>query len=71
MKKFLLVDDHVIVRSGIKFLLSEIYKLAEIHEVSDGDTAIEKLKEHQYDLIMLDIQMPKTDTFWINGVHTY
>lgn len=63
MKKFLLVDDHVIVRSGIKFLLSEIYKLAEIHEVSDGDTAIEKLKENQYDLIMLDIQMPKTDTF--------
>jgi len=63
MKKFLIVDDHVIVRSGIKFLLSEVYKLAEIHEASDGDSATEKLKEHQFDLIMLDIQMPKTDTF--------
>ncbi|NOT93093.1 response regulator [Ferruginibacter sp.] len=63
MKKFLIVDDHVIVRSGIKFLLSEVYQLAEIHEASDGDSATEKLKEHNFDLIMLDIQMPKTDTF--------
>lgn len=63
MKKFLIVDDHVIVRSGIKFLLAEIYQLAEIHEASDGDSATEKLKEHDFDLIMLDIQMPKTDSF--------
>ena len=63
MKKFLIVDDHVIVRSGIKFLLAEIYQLAEIHEASDGETATEKLKEHQFDLIMLDIQMPRTDSF--------
>ena len=57
------MDDHVIVRSGIKFLLAEIYQLAEIHEASDGDTATEKLKEHDFDLIMLDIQMPKTDSY--------
>jgi len=63
VKKFLIVDDHVIVRSGIKFLLAEIYQLAEIHEASDGDSATEKLKEHDFDLIMLDIQMPKTDSF--------
>lgn len=63
MKKFLIVDDHVIVRSGIKFLLSEVYQLAELHEASDGDSATQKLKEHNFDLIMLDIQMPKTDSF--------
>ncbi len=62
MKKFLLVDDHVVVRSGIKILLSEIYSPAEVHEAMNGDSAVEKLKEHVYDLIMLDIQMPKTDT---------
>lgn len=62
MKKFLLVDDHVVVRSGIKILLSEIYSPAEIHEAMNGETAIAKLKEHSFDLIMLDIQMPKTDT---------
>lgn len=63
MKKFLIIDDHVIVRSGIKFLLSEVYQLSEIHEASDGESATAKLKEHNFDLIMLDIQMPKTDTF--------
>ena len=45
MKKFLLVDDHVVVRSGIKILLTEIYTPAEIHEAMNGDTAVEKLKE--------------------------
>ncbi|HMK02859.1 MAG TPA: response regulator transcription factor [Ferruginibacter sp.] len=62
MKKFLLVDDHVVVRSGIRILLSEIYSPAEVHEAMNGESAILKLKEHQFDLIMLDIQMPKTDT---------
>lgn len=62
MKKFLLVDDHVVVRSGIKLLLLEIFKPAEIYEAADGDAVLEKLKEHVFDLIILDIQMPKTDT---------
>src|SRR3954463_11383210 len=63
MKHFLLIDDHVVVRSGIKILLSEIYKPAEIDEAHDGDSALSLLKENKYDLVMLDIQMPKTDTF--------
>jgi len=62
MKKFLLVDDHVVVRSGIKTLLSEMYNPAEVHEAMDGDTAMVKMKENSYDLVILDIQMPKTDT---------
>lgn len=62
MKKFLLVDDHVVVRSGIKGLLAEIYKPAEIDEAGDGDGMVEKLKDNKYDLIMMDIQMPNTDT---------
>jgi two-component system invasion response regulator UvrY len=62
MKKFLLVDDHVVVRSGIKTLLSEIYNPAEVHEAMNGETAIQKLKNEQFDLIIMDIQMPNTDT---------
>ncbi len=62
MKKFLLVDDHVVVRSGLKILLSDIYNVSEIHEAMNGDTAIERLKTDEYDLILLDIQMPNTDT---------
>jgi len=63
MKTFLLIDDHVVVRSGIRTLLYEIYKPSDIHEAHDGESAVEKVKHNTYDLIMLDIQMPKTDTF--------
>ena len=62
MKKFLLVDDHAVVRSGIKTLLSDIYKPSEFYEAIDADSATEKLKEHEYDLVLMDIQMPRTDT---------
>ncbi|MBC7888851.1 MAG: response regulator transcription factor [Ferruginibacter sp.] len=62
MKTFLVVDDHVVVRSGIKLLLLEIFKPAEIYEASDGESALKKLLERGYDLIVLDIQMPGTDT---------
>ena len=62
MKRFLLVDDHNVVRSGVKGLLLELFKPSEIAEASDGETALEILKTHQYDLIIMDIQMPKTDT---------
>lgn len=62
MKKFLLVDDHVVVRSGIKILLADIYNPSQIYEAMDGESALEKLKGQEFDLIILDIQMPNTDT---------
>ena len=63
MKKFLLIDDHVVVRSGIKTLLSGLYKDAEVSEAKDGETAIEQVKTEHFDLVILDIQMPHTDSF--------
>ena len=63
MKKFLLIDDHSVVRSGIKILLSEVFKPCEVYEASDGPSAVEQLKERPYDLVMMDIQMPSTDAF--------
>jgi two-component system invasion response regulator UvrY len=62
MKTFLLVDDHIVVRSGMKGILSEVFSPCDIHEAGDGDGALEQLKKHSYDLILMDIQMPKTDT---------
>ena len=63
MKKFLLVDDHHVVRSGIREILPELYKPVEIDEAADETNALEKLKHNQYDLIMLDIQLPKGYSF--------
>lgn len=62
MKRFLLIDDHIVVRSGIRGLLLEIFNPCEIDEAGDGDEAVEKLKQKSYDFIMMDVQMPKTDS---------
>ena len=67
MKKFLLIDDHLVVRAGLKLLLTDMYKEAEINEAEDGDSAMKLLKEATYDLITMDVQMPKTDSFALMG----
>ena len=63
MKKFLLIDDHLVVRSGIKMLLTDMFKDVEISEAENGNSALELLKEATYDLITMDVQMPNTDSF--------
>lgn len=63
MLQFLLIDDHEIVRTGINLLLSKIYHPIVIHEAEDGDSAIALLKKNYYHLVLMDVQMPNTDTF--------
>jgi two-component system invasion response regulator UvrY len=63
MKRFLLIDDHAIVRSGIKFWLSAEYQNSEIDEAENGKEASQKVDENNYDLILLDIQIPETNSF--------
>lgn len=61
MKKFLLVDDHLVVRSGIKSMLAELFVSPEIQEAADADSAVEKLKLHDYDLVLMDVHVPGSD----------
>lgn len=63
MKKFLIVDDHFIVRTGLCFLIREEFTEVEIDECRDGDSAWKKIQASAYDLVVLDISMPSTDTF--------
>jgi two-component system invasion response regulator UvrY len=63
MKKFLLIDDHAIVRSGIKFWLAAEYDPSEVDEAENGREAIQKINENNYDLLFLDIHMPDTNSF--------
>ena len=63
MKKLLLIDDHLVERSGIKMLLTDMFKDVEISEAENGNSALELLKEATYDLITMDVQMPNTDSF--------
>ncbi|MGA0555704.1 response regulator [Larkinella sp. VNQ87] len=63
MYKILLVDDHSIVRSGIRLLLKEQYGGILIDEARNGSQAFSKIMDQVYDLIIMDINMPNTDTF--------
>lgn len=58
-----LVDDHAIVRDGIKYLLEEDEKLTIIGEGSNGLEAIELVKNLQPDLLIIDVRMPE-----MNGI---
>lgn len=61
-QKFLLVDDHVVIRTGLRVLLTDLYPFAEIHEATDGESMLKKLREHHFNLIVMDIQMPNTES---------
>jgi len=56
--KLMLVDDHAIVRNGIRMLLDQVDDFEIIDEAADGEEALEKLKTHQPDVIMMDISLP-------------
>jgi two-component system invasion response regulator UvrY len=59
----LIIDDHASIRSGVRFVLSDMYKDATLYEACDEKTALEHVKGRKHDLIIMDVQMPKTDTF--------
>ena len=55
--KLLVVDDEELIRNVIKeYAKIENY---EVDEASDGDEAVEKALENDYDVIIMDIMMPK------------
>ncbi|AWW31407.1 DNA-binding response regulator [Echinicola strongylocentroti] len=56
--KVVLADDHMVVRSGIKNLLENEGEVEVIGEASNGEEALEKVKEVEPDLLIIDIRMP-------------
>ena len=63
MKRFLLVDDHAVIRTALKIILQNMYGPVETEEAHDGDSTLEKLKQDKFSLIILDVSMPGTDSF--------
>lgn len=54
----LLADDHVLIRYGIKNIISMNEKLQIVGEVSSGEEIMDFLKDSEVDIIILDISMP-------------
>jgi two-component system, NarL family, invasion response regulator UvrY len=65
VKNILLVDDHSIVREGLKNLIALETDLTVTGEASSGLEAINLVRKNQYDIMVLDISMPDK-----NGVDT-
>jgi DNA-binding NarL/FixJ family response regulator len=57
--RILLVDDHPIVRQGLKTLLEGRRGWEVIGEASDGAEAVEKAKDLTPDVMVLDVTMPR------------
>jgi two-component system invasion response regulator UvrY len=58
MLRVLLVDDHEVVRKGIRLVLEDRIGEIEIAEAGDGDEALRLLDGGSYDGLILDLSMP-------------
>jgi len=58
MLKILIVDDHAIVRAGIRQLLQEATMSVELGEATNGIEAMCMVRSHEWDLVLLDIKLP-------------
>jgi two-component system, NarL family, invasion response regulator UvrY len=56
--RILIVDDHAIVREGLKRILSEIVDADCIGEAANGLEAMELIRKQSWDTVLLDIAMP-------------
>lgn len=59
--KILVVDDEMLIRNVVReYMALESY---EVEEASDGDEAINLFRNNDYDLVIMDVMMPKKDGF--------
>ncbi|MER7891691.1 response regulator transcription factor [Micromonospora sp. NPDC094482] len=56
----LIADDHQLVRSGLRVILDEP-DLTVVAEAATGTEAVRLAREHQPDLVLMDIRMPELD----------
>ena len=59
--RVLIVDDHAIVRKGIRALLSEAVGFEVVGEAEDGQAAVVRARETNPDVILMDLLMPGMD----------
>ncbi len=59
MRQLLVVDDHPLFRLGLAELLGELEGVGGVDQASDGEEALEKIRSKKYDMVFLDVEMPK------------
>ena len=64
MVRVLLVDDHNVVRAGLRALLESTGRIDVVGEASSGEEAVSKARSLEPDIVLMDLAMPGMD-----GVH--
>jgi DNA-binding NarL/FixJ family response regulator len=71
--RVVLVDDHAVVRAGIRQFMERAGDIQVVGEAEDGEDAKALIQEQQPDVAVLDIQMPKMSgielTRWLRTAH--
>ena len=65
MIRVLIVDDHAIVRHGLKRILEGAKEITAIGEAANGIEALKRIRTEKWDVVLLDISMPEK-----NGIDT-
>jgi len=58
MIKVFIVDDHEIIRQGLKMILKEEADITVVGEASNGEEALSKISNTECDIMLLDMNMP-------------
>lgn len=61
MIRIIIADDHRVVRQGLRFLLSQEADFQVVAEAADGISALESVRRHHPDVLLLDLFMPRLD----------
>lgn len=56
--QIVIVDDHFVVREGLKLILETDQRFDVVGEAEDGAKGLDILKEKAPDLVLLDLNMP-------------
>ncbi|MFN8633785.1 MAG: response regulator transcription factor [Chloroflexota bacterium] len=57
----IVVDDHDVARLGLVAILESIPGVSVVAEASDAQTALDEVRTHRPDLVLMDVRMPHTD----------
>jgi DNA-binding NarL/FixJ family response regulator len=61
--RILIADDHQIVRNGLKLIFEEHPDMVVTGEACDGQEVLDMLSKDTFDLLLLDITMPRKNGF--------
>lgn len=59
--RLLIADDHAITREGIVTILNRIAEITVVAEAEDGEQAVTLFRQHQPDVALIDLRMPKLE----------